>query len=62
MATEITPQQAEDMSRQAELISSMLEDYPHNLLDTDVSLIAALLKNLTGKVASYLMETNNQNN
>ncbi|TDT01656.1 hypothetical protein [Erwinia rhapontici] len=60
METEITPHQAEEMAFQAEIICSLLEDTPNRMTDMEVSAIAALLKKLTGSVASYLIEVNSQ--
>ncbi len=60
MTTEITSHQAEYMAFQAEIICSLLEDTPNRMTNIEVSAIAALLKKLTGGVASYLIEVNSQ--
>lgn len=53
---EITLEQAAERARQAEIICRMVEDFPHQLADSEVSAIATLLKRLSGDVASWLIE------
>lgn len=41
---------------QAELICSLLEDYPHQLADSELSAIASLIKKLAGDAYVYMNE------
>lgn len=56
MSQEITLEQAAERAHQAEIVSRMMEDYPHQLIDCEISAIAALLARLTGDVAAWLIE------
>ncbi len=56
MAHERTIDEVAEMAQQAELVCRLLEDYPHQLEDLDVSLIATLVKKLSGGVAAWLIE------
>lgn len=56
MSREITLEQADERAHQAEIICRMVEDFPHQLADSEVLAIATLLKRLSGDVASWLVE------
>lgn len=56
MARDITLEQAAERASQAEVILMMLECYPHQLEDSELSAIISLLKRLTGNVAAWLIE------
>lgn len=53
---EITLKQAAERAHQAEIICRMVEDYPHQFADSEISAIATLLGRLSGDVASWLIE------
>lgn len=46
--------QAEEYARQIEMVSRMLEVYPNQTSDREISAIASLIANLAGKIAAYL--------
>ncbi|HID4130311.1 TPA: hypothetical protein ACXE8V_000596 [Pluralibacter gergoviae] len=56
MSREITLEQAVERAHQIEIITRMVEDYPHRFADSEVSAIATLLKRLSGDVAAWLIE------
>ena len=56
MAHEITLAEAAEMAHPAEIVCALLEDHPHRMADCEVSAIAALVKKLSGSVASWLIE------
>jgi hypothetical protein len=56
MSHEITLAQAAERAHQAEIISRLVEDFPHHLAGSEVSAIATLLKRLSGDVAAWLIE------
>lgn len=56
MAHERTIDEVAEMAQQAELVCRLLEDYPHELTDVDVSSVATLVKKLSGDVAAWLIE------
>lgn len=56
MSHEITLEQAAEMAHQAEIVCAMLESHPDRMADCEVTALAALLKKLTGNVASGLIE------
>lgn len=59
--SDITLHKAAEKAYQAEIVARMLESYPHKLTDSDVEAVASLLANLTGSVASYLIEEESKN-
>jgi hypothetical protein len=56
MSHEITLAKAVEKAEQAEVVSRLLESYPHRLEDSEVTAIASLLARLTGEVATWLIE------
>lgn len=56
MSRDITLEQAAERAHQAEIICRLVEDFPHRLVDSEVSAPATLLKRLTGDVAAWLIE------
>ncbi|MFJ5387324.1 hypothetical protein [Pectobacterium sp. CHL-2024] len=56
MSSEHTLEKAALQAHQAEIISRMLEDYPHKIDGSEIEAIASLLARLTGYVAAYLIE------
>ncbi|PLM54663.1 hypothetical protein CWM85_23385 [Klebsiella michiganensis] len=40
----------------AKLVCSLIEDYPHQLADSELSAIASLIKKLTGDAYFYMNE------
>lgn len=46
--------QAAEKALQAELVCSLLEDFPHQLEDGELSAIASLIKKLTGDAYVYM--------
>ncbi|WP_260862765.1 hypothetical protein [Citrobacter sp. Marseille-Q6884] len=56
MSREITLQQAVERAHQTEIICRLIEDYPHRLVDSEVSAMATLLKRLSGDVVAWLIE------
>ncbi len=56
MSHEITLEQAAERAHQAEIVSLMMESYPHRMADSEVTAIASLLARLTGDVAAWLIE------
>ncbi len=60
MIQEITLEQAAERAHQAEIISRMMESFPHSMADSEVTAIASLLARLTGDVAAWLIEEQTQ--
>ncbi|HHK9712460.1 TPA: hypothetical protein ACQZJR_003464 [Klebsiella pneumoniae] len=56
MSREITLEQAAERAHQAEIICRMVEDFPHQFADSEISAIATLLRCLSGDVAHWLIE------
>lgn len=56
MSRDITLEQAAERAHQAEIICRLVEDFPHRLVDSEVSALATLLKRLNGDVAAWLIE------
>ncbi len=56
MSSEYTLEKATLQAHQAEIISRMLEDCPHQMDDSEIEAIASLLARLTGYVTAYLIE------
>lgn len=56
MSHEITLEQATERATQAEIICRLLEDFPHQLQESETSAIATLLKRLSGDVAAWMIE------
>lgn len=56
MKREITLAQAAERAHQAETICRLIEHYPEQLVDSELSAMAILLRRLTGDVAAWLIE------
>ncbi len=56
MSSEHTLEKAALQAHQAEIVSRMLESYPHQMVDSEIEAIASLLARLTGYVSAYLIE------
>lgn len=56
MKREITLAQAAERAHQAETTCRLIEHYPEQLVDSEVSAMVTLLKRLTGDVAAWLIE------
>ncbi|CAI1127237.1 hypothetical protein [Serratia fonticola] len=56
MSHEITLAKAAEKAEQAEVVSRLLEGYPHQMAESEVTAIASLLARLTGEVATWLTE------
>ncbi|ALX93935.1 hypothetical protein AV650_10385 [Serratia fonticola] len=56
MSQEITLAKAAEKAEQAEVVSRLLESYPHQMAESEVTAIASLLAQLTGEVATWLIE------
>lgn len=56
MSHEITLAKAAEKAEQAEVVSRLLESYPHQMAESEVSAIASLLARLTGEVSTWLIE------
>jgi len=56
MSHEITLESAAEMAHQAEFICPMMEDYPHQMADSEISAMATLLKKLTGSAAACCLK------
>lgn len=56
MSSEYSLEKAALQAHQAEIVSKMLEDYPHQMADSEIEAIASLLTRLTGYVTAYLIE------
>lgn len=48
--------QAEECARQIEIISLMLESYPHKMADREITAVASLTHKLSRSIAAYLNE------
>ncbi|EMJ3156362.1 hypothetical protein [Yersinia enterocolitica] len=60
MAHEITLEKAAEMAQQAEVVCRLLEICPVELEDCEVTAIASLLADLTGRVTTWLLEEQSQ--
>ncbi|WER20880.1 hypothetical protein P2E05_12255 [Providencia stuartii] len=56
MSAEITIHQAAVKAHQLEMIALMLPNYPRNLTQSDIVAISSLMADLSGYVASFLIE------
>ncbi|MEM8216371.1 hypothetical protein Q4R59_12020 [Morganella morganii] len=56
MSANITLQQAAEQAHQLEIISLMIESYPHKFTDGDFAVLASLMAKLSGSVAAFLIE------
>ena len=56
MSHEITIAQAAERAHQAEVLCLMLETYPNQMADSELTAIATLLRHLTGDVSVWLIE------
>ncbi|HDF2343282.1 TPA: hypothetical protein PC598_002885 [Morganella morganii] len=56
MSTNITLSQAAEQAHQLEIISLMIESYPHKLTDTDITVLASLMVKLSGSVSGFLSQ------
>lgn len=56
MAHEITLTQATEKACQAETVLQMLESYPDDLTETQLSDVITLVRRLTGEIHSWLIE------
>ncbi|MEG2431810.1 hypothetical protein [Hafnia alvei] len=56
MTSEITLEEVALRAHQAEIICSMMEVYPNQLVDSEITAMATLLRRLTGDVTAYLIE------
>lgn len=54
------PDEIIEQAHQAEIISLLMESYPHRMADSEISAIASLLSKLTGNVTAWLI--NEQSN
>lgn len=60
MSHEMTITQTAEFARQAEIICRLLEEFPSDLNDAEVSDVATLHRRLTGNVAAWLEEESAQ--
>lgn len=56
MSADITLSQAAEQAHQLEIISLMIESYPHKLTDTDITVLASLMVKLSGSVSGFLSQ------
>lgn len=56
MAHEISLEQAKEKACQAEMILMMLESYPHQMGDAELSSVITLTRRLSGEVHAWLIE------
>lgn len=56
MSREITLEKAAERALQTEIICRLIEDFPHQLADSEVSAMATLLKRLSGDVTTWFYE------
>ncbi|WP_337262927.1 MULTISPECIES: hypothetical protein [unclassified Serratia (in: enterobacteria)] len=56
MSNEITLEQAAKKATQAETVLTLLESYPHQLDDSEVSAVATLLRSLIGVSCCWMNE------
>ncbi|MDM8751220.1 hypothetical protein [Morganella morganii] len=56
MSANVTLQQATEQAHQLEIISLMIESYPHKFTDTDITVLASLMVKLSGGVSGFLSE------
>lgn len=56
MASEITLEEVALRAHQAEIICSMMEVHPNQLVDSEIIAMATLLRRLTGDVTAYLID------
>ncbi|QGY33220.1 hypothetical protein CUN67_30390 (plasmid) [Pantoea cypripedii] len=59
MPRDITLYQAAKKAQQAEIICLMIECYPNKMSDDELSSLAALLRELAGNAAAWLIEEQN---
>lgn len=56
MSHEISLETIAERAHQLEIIASLVESYPHHLVDSEIAAIATLVKRLSGEVASWLID------
>lgn len=56
MPREITLEKAEERAFEVEIISRLLDSYPHILQDSELSAITGLLSRLSGEVSCFFIE------
>ncbi|MBC3211407.1 hypothetical protein [Serratia fonticola] len=56
MSREITLEQASEKAMQAETVLALMESYPHQLEDSEVSALATLLRSLIGTTCIWMNE------
>ncbi|QBX68677.1 hypothetical protein [Serratia quinivorans] len=56
MSDEITLEQAAEKAAQAETVLALIESYPHQLEDSEISALSTLLRSLIGSACIWLNE------
>lgn len=56
MSANVTLQQTAEQAHQLEIISLMIESYPHKFTDTDITVLAPLMVKLSGSVSGFLSQ------
>ena len=56
MSANITLSQAAEQAHQLEIISLMIESYPHKFTDGDFTVLASLMAKLSGSVSGFLSQ------
>lgn len=55
MSQETTLEQVAECTHKAEIICALIESYPHQLVDSEISALTTLLKRLFGNVVGWLI-------
>ena len=56
MSHEITIEQAAERTHQVNIISRLMESYPHTLDDWEVEAMSSLIDRLSGSVSAWFLE------
>ncbi|MDE9538917.1 hypothetical protein [Xenorhabdus bovienii] len=56
MSKPITIHQAVEKAQQLEFINQLIESYPHQIEDSEISVISSLMAKLSGDIAVFLIE------
>lgn len=56
MSADITINQAAEKAHQVELINLLIESHPHQLQDSEISVLSSLMAKLSGDVRVFLQE------
>ncbi|PHM47139.1 hypothetical protein [Xenorhabdus miraniensis] len=60
MSKPITIHQAAEKAQQLEFINQLIESYPHQIQDSEISVISSLMAKLSGDIAVFLIEEINK--